>query len=200
MPPIELDDSETTPILINRGDVESLLCTMLLEPTFKGRCRVRHLRTDGAAADRLEERARWQAKLLEAELETCAAAPSLALEVNELSDALSACTATEHVVWPRRAGPDAGRVAEALECAQHLVQAIALTSEVPPRTVLTPIIDLTAAQSLDLLLEQNAPLSASWPCSQGQTSPCGASNPCAEWVTAFQELGQEWPWGEFQTV
>ena len=200
MPPIELDDSETTPILINRGDVESLLCTMLLEPTFKGRCRVRHVRTDNSAAARLEERARWQAKLLGAELEMCASVPSLSPEITELSDALSACSETEHIVWPRRAGPDAGRVTEALECAQHLARAIALTSRISARSVMTPIIDLTAAQALDLLLEQNAPLSASWPCAQAQTTPCDACTPCSDWVTAFQELGQEWPWGEIQAV
>ena len=67
------------------------LCTMLLEPTFKGRCRVRHVRTESDAATRLEERARWQAKLLQAELEIRDAVPALSPEITEVTDALSTC-------------------------------------------------------------------------------------------------------------
>ena len=167
------EPQDTTPVLINRGDFESLLCTMLISASHAGRCRVLHPRTGGPAGERLEERARWQAKLLEVELETPETGSGPGTAIRELTEALSAASEVEHVIWPRRCGPKAADVADSLALARHLATAIALERGSAPLVVQAPIIDLTEPQVLELLLEANAPFSAAWPCEGNHTMPCG---------------------------
>lgn len=191
--------TKTSPLLLMRGDVESLLSALMLEQEHGSKIRLRHLRSHQPGAQRLEECAQLQAELLEVDLEVVPGSAELPPTILELVDGLLAAGDEEHVVWPVRCGPDAEKVAAAIETAHHLAKACALTETAPQRAVLTPIIDLDAVQALDLAFDLGAPPAAAWPCCDATAkSPCGQCPACSQWREAAKQLGREWPWGELQ--
>lgn len=192
--------SKTRPILLARGDVESLLSALMLEQEFGSSIRLRHVRSEVPAAPRLEECAKLQAELIEVELELVPVSAALPRTLLEILDGVLAANQEEHVVWPVRCGADAEQVASAIETAQHLARAAALQEGTPACTILTPIIDLDPAQMLELAFDLGAPLAAAWPCEGSGPSPCGRCESCNQWREGAKRIGREWPWGELQAT
>jgi hypothetical protein len=192
--------AKKTPILLTNGDVESLLCAMILEQEFTSGIRLRHLRSERPNAMRLETCARQQASLLEVTLEVETGTPGQPPSIQTLLDGVLSAGPNEFVVWPVRCGPDATAVAARLEEAQHIAQACALATGTEPRPIDTPLIDLDEVQVLEMAYDLGAPLEASWPCESGGSSPCGSCRSTAAWLEASKRLGREWPWGALQAA
>ena len=189
-----------TPILLANGDVESLLCAMILEQEFTSGIRMRHIRSERPNAIRLEACARQQASLLEVTLEVETGTPTQPASIQTLLDGVLSAGPNEFVVWPVRCGPDADAVAARLEEAQHIAQACALATGTDPRPIDTPLIDLDEVQVLEMAYDLGAPLGASWPCEGGVPSPGGTCRSSVAWLEASKQLGREWPGGALQAA
>ncbi len=198
----EADRTRTrkNPILLSDGGVESLLCALALEQEFTAGIRLRHLRGEGANAERREDCARHQATLLEVDLDVTEGHGGHPPSILTLTDGLFAAGPDDFIVWPVRCGPDAEAVARQLEMAQHLSRACAIAREQEPLSIDTPMIDLDEVQVLDMIFDMGAPLGAAWPCENGRPTACGACQACSKWREAAKRLGREWPWGELQPV
>lgn len=192
------NDEKNTSILLTRGDVESLVCTLIAEQESTSRLRLLHLKRDGANAGQRERSARLQAELMEQDLEIMPPNNHLPPMAQELGLALQAVEGSGVVIWPLRCGPDATAVAEGLELARHMSHAWSLSTRQEPISILTPIIDLDECQVLELALDLNGPLGASWPCEEGGAAPCGDCEGCQPWRSAAEKLAQEWPLGALQ--
>ena len=189
------------PVLLGRGDVPSLVCALILEQEFGSGIRIRHLtgESDAAAAAR-ESAAVRQAALLDTEPERSAAEPGRPAALGRLLDGLLAAGPEEFLVWPVRTGPDPEQVRLELELAQHLARAVGIALGRPATPIDTPLIDLEAAQVLEMAVDLGAPLEAAWPCEQGGVTPCGTCGDCRLWMEAARSLGQEVPWETPQEV
>lgn len=188
------------PMLLSNGDIESLLCSMILEQEFTSGIRIRHIRTERPNGIRLEECARHQASLLEVELEVGTSVVTHPHSIQTLVDGILSANSNEFIVWPIRCGPDADAVAARIEEAQHLARACALASGTEPRPIDTPLIDLDETQVLDMAFDLRAPLGAAWPCEAGAPRACGTCTTCSSWREVTKHLGREWPWGELQAA
>ena len=73
-----------SPILLSDGGVEALLCALVLEQEFTAGIRIRHLRGEGADAERREHCARQQSSLLEVDIEEVVVV--VEVEVEEVED------------------------------------------------------------------------------------------------------------------
>ena len=185
-------------LLISRGDLESLLLTLIIERECEEKQnvqkRVRYVRLAGANAEQRLRCASLQAELLDTELELIEPGSLATTERMILFDGIESSAPGSRLAWPQRCGPNAAALASELAMAEHLLQANALNSGVEGVELFSPLIDLEPTQVLDLAFDLGAPFQASWPCDQGADEPCGTCPGCKLWAAAASKLGRPWPW------
>lgn len=104
------------------------------------------------------------------------------------------------IFWGRRCTEDPDAIAETLALVDHLA-GIARYSQ--PAALIQfdlPLLDLTAAQVLDLASTLGAPLGACWSCLRAGAGPCGECPRCLSWLEASKTSGRPLPWAETPAV
>lgn len=103
----------------------------------------------------------------------------------------AAARGLDRVVWPIHVGGADGsqmNLDELTDVCDRALLVSQLVSLDLPRTggrmgvrILTPYVDFTDAQMMDLALDMDAPLGACWWCLNDQAEPCGQCGQCLRW-------------------
>lgn len=178
------------------GTLPSLL-SYALEPDPTVLLRWRRA-ASGHAAERIERRERilMVAETISVPLTTSSGVDALLRDAVDLVEAATVAISRgcRRLVWPVWGRGDLNSMADAVERGQ-IVEALFNNTQAGDQILIDlPVVDLTAKQVLQLLVDTGMPIDLGWPCLAEGNHICGLCQGCQDWLPAVESVGLPVPW------